>query len=207
MNQCLQETKLLNYVHDEIEFGYNIDDNIPASAVLSDGCGQCNTKGTLFMALLRAVGVPCRLHGFTINKRLQKGAMTGLIYSLAPESIVHSRGELEYEGRWYNIEGFILDMPYLRSLQEKFPAGCASFCGYGVATDNFANHQVEWEVNDTYIQKEGIDQDFGLFYSPDEFFSKHQQNISPLKKWIFQHIGHKLMNHNVAKIRVQNKST
>ena len=68
---------IYNYVRDEILFGYNIDDDIPASRVLSDGYGQCNTKGTLFMALLRACDIPCRVHGFTIDKKLQKGAMTG----------------------------------------------------------------------------------------------------------------------------------
>ena len=45
---------IYNFVRDEILFGYNIDDDISASKVLSDGYGQCNTKGTLFMALLRA---------------------------------------------------------------------------------------------------------------------------------------------------------
>lgn len=46
--------RIKNFVRDEILFGYNIDDDISASKVLSDGYGQCNTKGTLFMALLRA---------------------------------------------------------------------------------------------------------------------------------------------------------
>ena len=75
---------IYNFVRDEILFGYNVDDNIPASKVLADGYGQCNTKGTLFMALLRGCGIPCRVHGFIIDKRLQKGAMTGLVYRLAP---------------------------------------------------------------------------------------------------------------------------
>ena len=66
------------FVRDEIQFGYNVDDGVPASRVLADGYGQCNTKGTLFMALLRACGIPCRVHGFTIDKKLQKGAMTGI---------------------------------------------------------------------------------------------------------------------------------
>ena len=68
------------FVRDEILFGYNVDDSIPASRVLADGYGQCNTKGTLFMALLRGVDIPCRVHGFTIDKNLQKGAMTGIVY-------------------------------------------------------------------------------------------------------------------------------
>lgn len=45
---------IYNYVRDDVLFGYNIDDGISASKVLADGYGQCNTKGTLFMALLRA---------------------------------------------------------------------------------------------------------------------------------------------------------
>lgn len=193
--------KIYNFVRDEIAFGYNTDDTIPASEVLSDGYGQCNTKGTLFMALLRAVGIPCRIHGFTINKKLQKGAMTGLIYKLAPQSIIHSWVEIQYKEHWYNIEGFILDSEYLKKLQKKFSDCETNFCGYGAATDNFQNPQVDWNANDTYIQKEGINQDFGLFDSPDEFFKKHQQRLSPLKKWTYQNIGRKLMNRNVERIR------
>lgn len=193
--------KIYNFVRDDIAFGYNTDDTISASEVLNDGYGQCNTKGTLFMALLRAVGIPCRIHGFTINKKLQKGAMTGLIYKLAPQSIIHSWVEIQYKDHWYNLEGFILDSEYLKKLQEKFSHCKTNFCGYGAATDNFQNPQVDWNANDTYIQKEGINQDFGLFDSPDEFFKKHQQKLSPLKKWMYRNIGRKLMNRNVERIR------
>lgn len=66
-----------NFVRDEVTFGYNASDDLPASRVLADHIGQCNTKGTLLMALLRAVGVACRFHRFTIDKALQKGAITG----------------------------------------------------------------------------------------------------------------------------------
>lgn len=72
--------QIYDFIRDEILFGYNVDDYIPASKVLTDGYGQCNTKGILFMALLRGVGIPCRIHGFTIDKKLQKGAMTGIVY-------------------------------------------------------------------------------------------------------------------------------
>ena len=59
-----------DFVRNEIAFGYNEGDELPASSVLADGIGQCNTKSTLLMALLRAVGIPCRFHGFTIDKPL-----------------------------------------------------------------------------------------------------------------------------------------
>ena len=46
-----------DFVRDEIPFGYNSSDDLPASAVLADGYGQCNTKTTLLMALLRGSGI------------------------------------------------------------------------------------------------------------------------------------------------------
>jgi len=192
---------IYNYVRDEILFGYNRADDIPASEVLKDGYGQCNTKGVLFMALLRAVGVPCRMHGFTIHKSLQKGAMTGWYYLLSPREILHSWVEVKYQGKWLNIEGFILDLSYLNKLQQKFKQCTGSFCGYGVATNNFQNPDIYWNENDTYVQKEGIERDFGLFDSPDDFFNKHRQGLGPLKQLIFSSIVRHLMNRNVGRIR------
>jgi len=125
---------IYNYVRDKIKFGYNENDNIPASKILSDGYGQCNTKGILFMSLLRSVGIECRFHGFTIDKKLQKGAITGIWYKLSPDSILHSWVEIFYKDKWLNVEGFILDAVYLNSLKDKFKGCETNFCGYGVAT-------------------------------------------------------------------------
>lgn len=100
------------FVRDEIPFGYNASDDVPASGVLADGYGQCNTKTTLLMALLRAVGVPARFHGATIHKRLQQGVVRGLLYRIAPQNIIHSWAEVWFEGRWVGLEGVILDASY-----------------------------------------------------------------------------------------------
>ena len=192
---------IYNYVKDEIKFGYNKNDSIPASEVLKDGFGQCNTKANLFMALLRAVGIPNRMHGFTIHKELQKGAITGVWYKLSPDNILHSWVEVYVNGKWFNLEGIILDKLYLNALQQKFSDCKTIFCGYGAYTDNFQNPQVSWEMNDTYIQEKGINNDFGLFDTPDEFYSQHQQKLSPIKKWIYQNYVRHLMNRNVERIR------
>ncbi|HNL75846.1 MAG TPA: transglutaminase family protein, partial [Leptospiraceae bacterium] len=45
--------EIYNFVRDEILFGYNTEDEKTASEILEEGIGQCNTKGILFMALLR----------------------------------------------------------------------------------------------------------------------------------------------------------
>lgn len=189
-----------DFVRNEIAFGYNEGDELPASRVLADGIGQCNTKSTLLMALLRAVGVPCRFHGFTIDKALQKGAITGLAYALAPQRIIHSWVEVWHQDRWIALEGFILDAPYLASLQRPFPQARA-FCGFGAATPDLSAPGVEWRGQDTYIQREGIVDDFGVFDDPDAFYARHGSNLGGLKRWLFKHVMRHGMNANVRRVR------
>ena len=191
-----------NFVKDEILFGYNVSDKRKASDVLKDGYGQCNTKGILLMALFRAANIPCKIHGFTIDKILQKGAMTGLVYRSAPKEILHSYVEAFIGGKWYNLEGFILDNKYLSSLQKKFkPNSDGSFIGHGVATKDFMNPPIEFDLCDTYIQKEGIVRDLGVYSDPDSLLKEHCQNTRLLKGLAYRFIGRRLMNRNVRKIR------
>ena len=189
------------FVRDEILFGYNIDDTVCASKVLADGYGQCNTKGTLFMALLRACNIPCRVHGFTIDKELQKGAMTGIVYKNAPRNVLHSWVEVYFEDTWYELEAFILDVQYLRKLQIKNSDCTGAFCGYGVAVKDFKHPVIDFDRNNTYIQSEGINQDFGVYDSPDDLLKEHHQEMSSVKAFLYRNLGRHLMNRNVNKIR------
>lgn len=189
-----------DFVRNEIAFGYNRADNIPASAVLADGYGQCNTKGTLLMALLRGVGIRCRLHGFTIHKDLQRGVVPELVYPLAPSEILHSWVEVETDEGWVNLEGFILDMRYLRTLQQEF-SDTESLCGYGVGTDCLSAPPVSWSGGSTYIQKTGIVRDFGTFDTPDDFYVKYRQNFGFARDFLYGHVIRHWMNARVHRIR------
>lgn len=191
------------YVRDEVLFGYNKSDDIPASQVLSDGYGQCNTKGNLLMALLRGLGIACRFHGFTIDQKLQKGAIPNYIFWLAPKYIIHSWVEVFHKGQWINLEGFILDKAYLNAIKAKFPDKQGSFCGYGVATNCLADPEIEWIGKDTYIQKEGIHDDYGVYDSPEDFYSEIGTNLAGLKKWLYERLIRHLINKNVSQIRRQ----
>lgn len=192
---------IYNFVRDEILFGFNLRDNLPASYILKNGYGQCNTKGILLMALLRAVKIPCRLHGFTVDKTLQKGILKKSSYFFAPKLLLHSWVEVYYNDRWFNLEGFIIDTKYLNSLQFKFQDCYGKFCGYGVATDNFKYPNITWNENDTYIQKEAIVGDLGLFQSPDKLFSFQRQSLGPIKRKIYENIVRHFMNRRIKKIR------
>lgn len=200
-----QVKAIYNFVRDEIKFGYNKSDDIPATTILNDGYGQCNTKATLLMALLRAVGIPNRIHGFTIDKALQKGAVTGIWYHLAPQNILHSWVEVQLFDKWYFLEGVILDKQYLKALQEKFEERGANFCGYGAYTKDFLNPKIDFDLNNTFIQEKGINQDFGIFDNPDLFYKEHQQNLPFFKKFVYENYVRFQMNKNVDAIRKQIK--
>lgn len=193
--------RIYHFVRDDVLFGYNADDRLRASDVLSDGYGQCNTKGTLLIALLRAVGIPARLHGFTIYNTLQKGAIPHYLFKFAPEKILHSWVEVYYQDQWIDLEGYIIDSAYLSKIQQRFADTSVDFSGYGIATTCLACPNTDWQGKGTYIQKEGIADDFGVFDQPDDFYRLHGSNLSGVKKWLFKIVLRHLMNLNVQKIR------
>ncbi|NVK14589.1 MAG: transglutaminase family protein [Rhodobacteraceae bacterium] len=189
-----------DFVRNEIGFGYNARDTLKASEVLKDGYGQCNTKGVLLMALLRGMGIACRLHGFTIFKSLQRGLVPEAVYGIAPDNILHSWVEVGFKGKWVNLEGFILDEAVLSSLQAAFPERNA-LCAYGAGTDCLQAPKVAWSGADTYIQRTGVNADLGVFASPDEFFAAHQQDLSGLRGLMFRWVIRHWMNRRVVAIR------
>jgi transglutaminase-like putative cysteine protease len=190
-----------DFVRDEIPFGYNTSDDLPASAVLADGYGQCNTKTTLLMALLRLNGIGCRFHGATIDKKLQHGVMVAPFYWFAPRNIIHSWAEVTVDGRWVGLEGVILDAAYLDGLRAQTGQQPGPFLGYGVGTEDFANPPIDWHGTDTRIQATGVNRDFGVFDDPDAFYRSHGVNARGLKGWLYSNIMRTSMNKRVRGIR------
>lgn len=111
---------IYEFVQNDILFGYNSTDILSAVEVLQDGFGQCNTKATLLMALLRSVNIPCRLHAFNVSKDFQKGALPQIIYLLAPKYILHTWVEVFFNDKWIALEGVIIDKDYLYTVQQKY---------------------------------------------------------------------------------------
>lgn len=190
-----------DYVQNEILFGYNENDTLLATEVLSDKIGQCNTKATLLMALLRGVGVPCRLRGLEVSKEFQKGATNGIIAVLAPSRIVHTWAEVYYNEEWLALEGVITDKKYVNALKEKYKDVSGTFMRYAVATKNLSELSVDWNGEETFVQSEAVVHDYGIFFSPDDFFAKHGQYWGKVKQFLYAHIGSKMMTRNVARVR------
>ena len=66
---------------------------------------------------------------------------------------------------------------------------------------DFRKPTIDFNRNNTYIQSEGITQDFGIYDCPDELLKEHHQEMSPIKSLAYKYIGRHLMNYNVKKIR------
>ncbi|MEM9577082.1 MAG: transglutaminase family protein [Pseudomonadota bacterium] len=188
-----------DFVQNDILFGYNAKDALPASRVLQDGYGQCNTKTTLLMALLRALDVRCRLHGFTVHKRIQRGVVPEVIYRIAPSRVLHSWVEVHYEDHWVTLEGFILDRAAVTALQDAFPER-TSLCAYGAGTDCLRSPKIDWQGSDTFIQSSGIESDLGVFDAPDDFFAAYSQ-LTGFQGVLYRYAIRHWMNRRVAMIR------
>ncbi len=189
------------YVQNDILLGYNKYDNLTATQVIADGIGQCNTKATLLMALLRAVGIPCRLHGTKVTKVFQRSLMPEIMAKLAPPLIVHTWAEVYYNGSWLSLEGVITDKAYISGLQKMFPCFKGKFFDYAVAVEDFGNLQIDWKGKNTAVQRQAVAEDLGVFDTPDEFYCKYSQTYRGLKKFMYENIGRKIMTKKVAKIR------
>lgn len=101
-----------------------------------------------------------------------------------------------FEDKWYELEAFILDQKYLSNLQKKFANCTGVFCGYGVAVKDFQHPIIDFDRNNTYIQSEGIKQDFGVYDSPDELLKNHHQDISAIKTLDEMPMRCRLCEHN-----------
>lgn len=72
-----------------------------------------------------------------------------------------------------------------------------------IGMNYFKNPVIDWNANNTYIQSEGINQDFGIYDSPDELLKEHHQELSAFKGFLYRNLGRHLMNKNVKKIRTK----
>ena len=192
---------IYDFVRNEILFGYNSSDLLSAEEVLKDGYGQCNTKATLLMALLRSVGIPCRLHGSEVSKHFQRGATSWLISVLTPERIVHTWVEVLYLGNWIALEGVITDESYVSAIKDKYKNVRGAFAKFAVAVSNLERLNLNWHGEDTFVQNNAVVVDYGVYDNPDSFFEQHRQTWSKLKNFAYVHYGRKVMNRNVDKIR------
>lgn len=201
MDEESQLKAMYEFVRDEIVLGYNRRDDLPASRVLADGYGQCNTKAILLMALYRATGHAARLHAAWVEKQLQSGVIPPAVYGIAPPRILHTWVEVFFRSRWVGLEGVIVDRSFLSSVQSANPTCSGPFCGFAIATPSLASPAVNWTGNDTEIQSSAVVADLGVFEEPEALYAKHSQDLGLPRRILYEVMIRHWMNRRAAAIR------
>lgn len=157
---------LFYYVRDDIRFGFPANGDLtPASETIRLGYGQCNTKGTLFLALCKAAGIPARLHFSLINKNIQRGLFHGVAYWLLPKRLSHAWLEVEIDGTWRRLDGYINDAPFFHAARDElrrrgWDTGFSIADGGCAASIAFAPEQ------EAFVQMEAVLDDHGVWDEP-----------------------------------------
>jgi hypothetical protein len=196
-----QTCEIFEYVKNEIVFGYNKGNNIPASRVLLDGFGCCNSKSTLLMALLRICQIPCRFHAVAINRKLNKSAIAGVAYYLTPNKDLYSWVEIYLEHKWVALEGYTFDHIYRQSMGNDL--GGIENIALDTDVTNIENKHsvIGYQSINKDKKKLGIIKHYGVFYSPDDFYRQHDTQIAVCKSWLYQHLVRSKANKKLSHTR------
>jgi hypothetical protein len=192
---------IYHFVRDEIAYGYTKSFAIPASKVIEEGVGNGITKTTLFMALVRAVGIPCRFHAMTISKVIFRGLISGLCFRLADKHLFRACVELQSQETWDPWEGYIIDRPYMMKLQQRFFDHKGGFYGYGIGVLDFKNPNDRWSNNHIIMQNKSFEKDLGTFVTPDAFFSAIPRAELYAKTLQYQTIICNSLNKSILEVR------
>jgi hypothetical protein len=196
--------RIHDFVRDRVAFGWvSAFDRQTASQTLSSGIGFCNTKTPLFVALLRAAGIPARLHFVGIDKHI----LDGLI-DPRDRYVDHSFAEVLLGGRWLKVDSYIVDLPLHRAALKKLRSS-GKVIGFGV----HARGTASWDGHtDSFAQflddgssPDFSDVDFGVFEDVPSFYASGRARTptNPL----FRHAVLRpllwLGNRNVRALRAQ----
>lgn len=161
---------LFYYVRDDIEFGFPPKGDLTAaSETIRLGTGQCNTKGTLLLALCKAAGIPARLHFSLIQKDIQRGLFEGLAYRLLPPELSHAWLEVELDGCWRRLDGYINDAPFFNDAREALRR-CGWSTGFSVAgAEGEASIAFDPEA-ERFVQMQAVVHDHGVWFDPADYY-------------------------------------
>jgi len=164
--------QIYTFVRDEIAYGFSRHSALRASQVLAEGMGDSITKSTLFMALLRVVGVRCRFYAMTMRKVIFRGLLPKVRQTLATKNSYAALVEIHYKNRWYAIDRHVIDKPYIENILRKYPYHFGGFYGYGIATLDVNSLTQKWNNNHLNRKNRVIEEDLGHFTTPDMFFTE-----------------------------------
>lgn len=179
--------------------------NNKASDIVKLGYGDCHTKGLLFVALLRACGVPARLRFVTLPTRF----LVGLIDTGTP-TMIHAVAEVYLQGRWVQTDTYVVDDDLGREARALLQAKKMQL-GFGV---HMLGNQDWSTLGDAHSQYHIADPasmpvvDWGVAHDPAHFYADEshaalRHSFMVRVKWM---LGAQIVNRKVMQIRQRSKN-
>lgn len=193
---------LYYFVRDDIKFGFlNSIDNCTAGETFELRMGQCNNKTILFFEMLRYFNFNVKAHFSTIDKNIQKGFFPSFMLWIVPEEIGHSWIDIEVNGKWIQLDGYINDnqlfMNAVKLLKRK-----KLETGYSVA-EGGCGASSEFSIdNDNFVQMEAVKVDYGSTRDPLTYLRSNYNpnNINFIKKIVYK-LTLPVINARVRRLR------
>ncbi len=174
---------IYEFVRDSIAYGFPKKCFFPASEILAGGAGISVSKSILLMALLRHVHIPCRFHGFLIQKEFLRGIPDDNTYKKIQPLLAHAWVEVLFEERWIILEGVTLPKSFIKKQLPKIPFRTGDFNGLGLGVHELDNTSVDWNGKHTYIQRNAILRDYSVFNAPDDFSRLFGKELKKIKTY------------------------
>lgn len=190
----------VNYVC-SLPFGA-IADSTGTSALqaLNHGRGDCHTKSTLLVALLRSAGIPSRIRFVS----LKPDFLYGLI-DTGSTPIEHGCTEVLLDGRWLALDSYVVDTKLAVAAKLRLRQEGRSV-GYGMHVHGSTSWNGSRNSFGQYCEADEDSlplRDWGVFDDPYQFYSstpfvKARLNWSSRVKWI---VGASMVNRQVQALR------
>jgi len=173
-----------------------------ALQVLASRRGDCHTKGTLMVALLRSLAIPARLRFVTMKADFLHG-----LADLRGQPIEHACTEVLLEGGWVALDSYVVD-PWLALAARAQLRLERRSLGYGMHLEG----STDWDGHgDSFSQFTPDDpdsmplHDWGVFDDAHQFYSsvpyvRQRLSLTGRLKW---RVGAALVNRRVAALREQ----
>lgn len=200
-NRSDQLRALFYFVRDEIKFGFPKKwDRVKASETMEFGIGYCNTKATLFTALCKAVGIPCRIHTALIDVRIMRGIIPSLAFLALPDKSSHSWTEVEIEGHWKPIDSYINDKAlYDGALKKLLESGESS--AFSISQSD-GKSSCEFNFGEKgFVHMGAVTDDHGTWDDFSEYMETPQyQGMNRLQLIVYPLLSVR-MNQNIKRLR------
>ncbi len=193
---------LHDWVRDEIAFGIPSGFyDTTATQTLDAKVGYCNTKVTLFQALLRAKSIPTRMRMMDLSAQVLHG-----LFDPGTQYVDHAIAEVWLNGNWVLVDSYVVDRR-LASAAARRLSNTGALTGLGV----HINGQSQWDgQSDNFIQclndgsiKNYVLRDHGVFTDVTDFYERVSaaRNRKKFFNTLAIRIGASNINQQIQKVR------